>query len=331
MASRDTVIREALSEMENQRARNLRTEQERREEAREKSAEIAALLDERQTLLFSGMRGAFSAPGDAKRIAETMRLRMEELNVRLRAALAANGFPADYLQPVFRCALCRDTGYVGEPVHEQCSCLRRAVMLKLYESEGLQNLENENFAQFNELVFPDEPIEGRKNTQRSFMRKVREHCEGYADSFASGEGRGLVLMGKTGRGKTYLMNCIAQRVLERGFSVVIISAYKLVETMRRYQFDGEGEAQVADLLACDLLCIDDLGSEPMLRNVTLSAIYHIVNERRSAKKAMIVTTNCDSEQLYEKYDDRIAARLTDPGRMTVINFIGVDVRRFAGK
>ena len=130
-------------------------------------------------------------------------------------------------------------------------------------------------------------------------------------------------------GKTFLMNCVAQRVLERGYSVVVISAYKLVELMRGYQFDGKGAEQVQDILTCDLLAIDDLGSEPMIRNVTVSALYHIVSERNNANRAMIVTTNCDSDLLYEKYDDRIAARLTAPSRMNVIEFVGTDVRRFA--
>ena len=139
---------------------------------------------------------------------------------------------------------------------------------------------------------------------------------------------GMLLYGASGLGKTFLLNCMAQRVLERGYSVVVISAYKLTETLRRYLFNGDGAEQVQDILTCDLLAIDDLGSEPMLRGVTLSAIYHIVNERNNANRAIVVTTNCSSDLLYEKYDDRIAARLTAPSKMSVIEFMGVDVRRY---
>ena len=233
----------------------------------------------------------------------------------LRRELAAGGLPEDSLQPVCRCPLCRDTGYVGEPIREQCVCLKRAVMHKLYQNEGLQGLESENFAAFDESIFPDTPIEGKRNSQRGYIKKIRAICEDYADRFAPGEGRGLLLSGTTGLGKTFLMHCVAQRVLERGYSVVVVSAYRLTEIMRRYQFDGEGGEQVEDMLGCDLLCIDDLGSEPMLRGVTVSAIYHILNERRSANRAIVVTTNCDSDGLYEKYDDRVGARLCDAGRM----------------
>ena len=99
------------------------------------------LLEKRQKLFFSGMRGAFSAPARAAEISSSMEQQMEAINAQLRAALDACGLPEDYLQPVYRCALCRDTGYVGEPIHEQCACLKRAVMNRLYQSEGLQGLE----------------------------------------------------------------------------------------------------------------------------------------------------------------------------------------------
>lgn len=331
MLSRENVTREALSALENQRAANLMEEKRRRAEAEEKSPAVRALLAERQQLFFAGMRGAFASPDKAQEISQNMESRMQEINRGLRGALLAAGFPQDYLQPIYRCSACRDTGYVGEPVHEMCACLKRAVLARLYQAEGLQGLEKENFAAFDENIFPDDPIEGRKGTQRSFIRKCRVFCEEYADTFAQGEGKGLLLCGRSGLGKTFLMNCIAQRVLERGYSVVVVSAYKLIEAMRRFQFGEEGMDQVQDMLSCDLLCIDDLGSEPMLRGITVSSLYHIINERRNAGRAVVITTNCDSDQLYEKYDDRIGARLTDPGRMTVIPFVGVDVRRFAGR
>ena len=328
MLSRENVTREALSALETQRAANLMEEKRRRAEAEEKSPAVAGLLAARQKLFFGGMRGAFASPAKAKEISLNMQTEMERINAELRTALAACGFPEDYLQPVYRCNACRDTGYVGEPVHEQCACLKRAVMNRLYQAEGLQGLERENFAAFDESIFPDDPIEGRKTSQRAFIKKCRQFCEEYADTFAMGEGKGLLLCGRSGLGKTFLMNCVAQRVLERGYSVVVISAYKLIEAMRRYQFGEDSGEQVQDLLACDLLCIDDLGSEPMLRGVTVSSLYHIINERRNANRSTVITTNLDSDLLYEKYDDRIAARLTDPSRMKVIPFVGTDVRRF---
>jgi len=327
MLSRENVTREALSALEAQRAENLMEEKRRRAEAEEKSPVVRELLAKRQRLFFSGMRGAFASPKQSEEISRNMQAQIETINVQLRAALEACHLPQDYLQPVYRCALCRDTGYVGEPIHEQCACLKRAVMNRLYQSEGLQGLERENFASFDESIFPDTQIEGRKSSQRGYINKIRRRCEEYADGFKAEEGKGLLLCGKSGLGKTFLMNCVAQRVLERGFSVVVISAYKLIETMRNYQFSEAGAEQVQDILTCDLLCIDDLGSEPMLRGITVSSLYHIINERRNANRAIVVTTNCTPEQLDATYDQRIGARLYDTSRMQIFEFIGEDVRR----
>lgn len=331
MISRANVTREALSELEMLRAQNMREERARLEEASGRSPMVAALLERRQSVLASGMKRAFASPGKAQEISQSMRGEMDSLNAQLRAALTACGLPEDYLQPICRCPLCRDTGYVGEPIHEPCVCLKRAVMNRLYQNEGLQVLERENFAAFDEQIFPDEPIEGRKNTQRGYIRRLREICESYADAFVPGVGDGLLLCGRSGLGKTFLMNCVAQRVLERGYSVVVISAFRLLDVMRRYQFGEAQEGQAEDILTCDLLCIDDLGSEPMMKNLTISTLYHVINERRSDNRAIVVTTNCTGDDLYEKYDDRVAARLTDPSRMKVLPFVGVDVRRFASK
>ena len=328
MVSRENIMREALSDLEALRAQNLMEEKRRKTEAAQRSAAVAELLSRRQKLFFFGMRSAFASPAQAQQISMNMQREVEEINLALRRELMACGLPEDYLQPVITCPLCRDTGYVGEPIREQCVCLKRAVMNKLYQNEGLQGLERENFDTFDEAIFPDEVLEGRKNSQRGYIRRIRQLCEEYADAFVPGNGKGLLLSGRSGLGKTFLMHCVAQRVLERGYSVVVVSAYKLMEIMRSYQFSGEGAEQVQDMIACDLLCVDDLGSEPMLRGVTVSALYHIINERRNANRSMVVTTNCTSDDLYEKYDDRIGARLTDPGRMQVIPFVGQDVRPF---
>ena len=85
--------------------------------------------------------------------------------------------------------------------------------------------------------------------------------------------------------------------------------------------------QVQDIISCDLLCIDDLGSEPMLRGITVSALYHIISERRNADRAIVVTTNLTPEQLDATYDQRIGARLYDTSRMQIFEFVGEDVRR----
>ena len=325
MISRENMMREALSELEAVRAQNRESDKARRAEASERSPLVASLIRQRESLFFSGMRDAFADRARARDISVSMGDEVKRINARLREALAACGLPQDYLQPIYRCPVCQDTGYVGEPVHEPCACLKRAVMQRLYRSEGLQRLEQENFETFDEGIFPDAPLEGFKGSQRFYINKIRERCERFADGFDPSAGEGLVLCGKPGLGKTFLMNCVAQRVLERGYSVMIVSAYRLVEIMRRYLFEEAEAGQVEDMLSCDLLCIDDLGSEPMMRN-TVSALYHIVSERHNARRGIVITTNCSLKELDERYDARVTARLCDQRRVQIIEFVGSDVR-----
>ena len=119
----------------------------------------------------------------------------------------------------------------------------------------------------------------------------------------------LFSTGETGLGKTFLMNCVAQRVLERGYSVVVISAYKLIEAMRRFQFGEEGMEQVQDMLACDLLCIDDLGSESLLKNISIEYLLAVLDKRAAARRPVAVATNLMPEDICERYGERVQSRL----------------------
>ena len=329
MMSREAAMREALSELEAQRALNFAEDRRRRAEVSDKSPEAAALLAERGTLLSRGVQEAFARPGEAQAISGALTRRLSEIGEALRKELRGLSLPEDYLQPVCRCPVCRDAGYVGELLREPCACLRAAVLRKLFMEDGLHGLAGQNFGTFDEAVFPDEPVPGQKQTQRGYMRIIRERCERYAAEFRAGEGKGLLFYGETGVGKTFLLNCVAQRVLEGGHTVVFAGAYRLTEILRQNQFDGSRGDLVNDFLTCDLLCIDDLGSEPMRREATVSGLYYILNERANGGRAVAVSANCSPQQLYERYGDRVAARLCDPGRMQVLRFTGIDVRRRA--
>ena len=129
-----------------------------------RSPAIAELLARRQKLLFSGMRQAFASPEQAARISASMKDQMERMNADIRRELVKSGLSADYLQPVYRCPLCKDTGYVGEPVHEPCVMpqKRRRARIGSIDNDGLQGLEHENFDTFDERIFPDAPHRGQK-------------------------------------------------------------------------------------------------------------------------------------------------------------------------
>ena len=123
------------------------------------------------------------------------------------------------------------------------------------------------------------------------------------------------------------MNCIAERVLERGYGVMRLTAYRLIEIMRRYHYNGEDAQLVEEMRGCDLLLLDDLGAEPMIENVTINYLYYLINERLCAGKAMIVSTNFMPDELREAYTERVSSRLMNQRNTQVLHFVGTDVRR----
>ena len=326
MTSKEMAVRAALQELETLRASNYEEEQRRRRAFLEKSPLAADLMQQREIILEGGIKRAFQNPNNAAQIAANLSTEIDQINKRLRQELTSQGFPEDWLQPVHQCEACGDTGYVGDLVKEPCICLKQKAMNWLYKQEGLEGLLDENFETFDERVFPDIPQEGQKRSQREYMNLVRARCKSFADSFIENDGSSVLLYGETGVGKTFLMNCIAQRVLSRGYSVVFISAYRIAEILREYQFDGSETDLVNELLTCDLLCIDDLGAEPLYRGNTISGLYYVVNERYRADRSMVITTNCSIPQMYERYGDRIAARVCNPGKTQIFHLPGIDIR-----
>lgn len=329
MISREQAIKTALYELEQQREENYTQEREREAEVITANPEIQKLMDRRSSLLGQGIRDAFRDPQGAKALSEKIAGEMRELNAEIRRQLVLSGFSEDYLQPITRCRECKDTGYVGEPVHELCTCVRQRMLRIMMSDAGLRDLETQNFSTYDAEVYPDEPVPGRKSTQRAYMEKVRQRLEQYANEFERDAGKGIILYGASGLGKTFLMNCVAERVLRRGFSVLKISAYRLYDVLRNYQYDQSESKMVRDLINADLLALDDMGTEPMTRNNNEQrGLYNILAERIACRRAMIITTNLDRGQTLERYGDRIANRLYDAGRMSVYQLFGEDVRRF---
>ncbi len=323
---RDQAIRELMTEYDAQRVRNRAEEQRRLAEVGEKTPEIVEALQRREALLMGEMRNAFLHPANAERISEALQGRMESLHAQVRRVLAAHGYPPDYLEPVYTCPLCQDKGEVGEPLHRWCTCFQQRLIQKMCSDEGMAALRVENFEAFDESRFPDEPLPSRPVTQRAHMRNMRDICERYADEFPCNEQRNLLFCGTSGLGKSFLMNCIAQRVLSRGFSVARITAPKLIEHMRRYHYNGEYAELVEQWTNAPLLLLDDLGAEPMIENVTINYLLNLLNDRMVARRHTVVSTNFTPQELLHAYTERLASRLLDTSSTRMLRFEGRDLR-----
>ena len=317
---REDLLRELEAEYDQIRAENERTERARKEKIRTEQPEIHALVLERENLVFGTLRAILKGNAETENLPE----KMERLNAEIREKLTAAGFPADYLAPVYRCPACQDTGRTGELIKEPCECLKKAYQQKLRATIGLNGEKRESFETFDLSLFPDEPLPGKNYSQRMLMKKRRDDCREWADRYPDVQCRNMLLTGKSGLGKTFLLHAVAERLIERNVNVLIISAYKLLELVRKAYFSNVESA--GELAEIDVLMIDDLGSEPLMQNVTVEQLFNLLNERLNSGLSTIISTNLTMEELQGRYTERIASRLRDRNSWKGITLEGKDIR-----
>ena len=321
---REDLVLELENEYEQIRSGNEQEEARRRETIRTNEPEIYALVLEREELVFGTLKNILRGSAETLNLPE----RMEHISNEIRSMLESRGYPGDYLAPVYRCPLCRDTGRTGEPVRETCQCFRKAYQQKLRQRIGLNSEKKESFDTFDPGVFPDEKISGLDFSQREMMLLYRSVCEKWADDYPRSEYRDLVLSGGTGLGKTFLLRAMAERLIEKDVNVLIISSYRMLEMMRKSYFDNDNSA--AELLDADVLMIDDLGSEPLMQNITVEQLFNLINERQNRGISTVISTNLDMSRFRERYTERIASRLRDSRHCKVLNLLGKDIRTGGG-
>ncbi len=319
---RKAIIQELLAEYEAQRQRNQAEELRRREEMIRLCPEIGEALDARQRIIFAGLRGIL----DGRTAAGDIPARMDVLNRRVASLLKKHGRPETYLDPVYRCALCQDTGYVGDTIREQCECLRTAFYTRLYSRVGLGEAAEQSFERFDLNVFSPEKLPGKTYSQREIMNVFRCRCQEWANQYPAVDTKDVLMMGQSGLGKTYLMHAMAKVLLQRGFSVMLISAYRFLETARKAYFSGVS-TDVEVLMDADVLMIDDMGSEPLMENITIVQWFNLINERQQRGRGTVISTNLMEDELRRRYTERIASRLIgNPGQCMLLQFLGSDVR-----
>lgn len=319
--TRSEHIRALLEEYAAQRARNDANLNARVEAAERRDPEIARLRADSVSLALGTMRTILSLPTQEARVeaAQRMRARGQANNAEIRRRLKALGLPEDDLELKYRCPACKDTGYVGDAPARFCECFETRLRARRHEDGSMAGTDEQNFERFDLNRFPEE------GGQRAQMALARRLCEEYADRFPETRYRNLLLTGAGGLGKTYLLNCIYARVCDRGLSAVRVTAFKLFESMRR-QHMGDSESEFASLTEAPLLLIDDLGTEPMMRNITVEYLFLLLNERAAAKRHTVIATNLTATQLQERYGERVSSRLLDRSVCGVVQLRGKDLR-----
>lgn len=260
------------------------------------------------------------AGGDTK--SELIKLRDNNLKLQgeLKVLLVQNGYTTADLEEQYFCQQCRDYGYVDG---KMCSCMKRLLREISYEElNSLSPLSLSSFDTFDLGYYSGKPDDNNK-IPRTRLTNIFNYCKKYAEEFC-GFGKSILMEGGTGLGKTHLSLAIAQRVIERGYGVVYCSAPDILNVLEREHFSRTAKNETLHRLnECDLLIIDDLGTE-FSTQFTQSCIYNLINTRISQEKPTIVNTNLSLTELKKLYSERFVSRFI--GDQCYFEFIGDDVR-----
>ncbi len=249
----------------------------------------------------------------------------KQLQEKKYKLLTDNGYPEDYLSPIYDCPHCKDTGYTG---NIPCKCLKQRKIALLYESSNLMDiLELENFNTFSEKFYDNTNINTNLSlTPRQNIVKIRDICLEYVEHFDETYNN-IIFYGPTGVGKTFMTHCIAKALLDTSHTVVYLTSLQLFDILEKNKFgrndENASDGQVSYILDSELLIIDDLGTE-LVNSFTSSQLYHFIEERHLNKRSVIISTNLSFTELRNRYSERIFSRFT--GYYNFYMIVGDDIR-----
>lgn len=310
-----------------ERKRNNESEQSRRRTAVYTHIPAVMDIEAEITKLMSGIVvDALKKGADAGAAVESAKEKCDVLLKRRAELLVSGGHPANYIDEIHDCSFCHDTGYVlGKP----CSCLKA-----LYQAEAVKelsqmlNINGQSFETFDLSLYDEVYDPSWRDSPRAMMSYAFNICRDYAANFKPSSVN-LLFRGGTGLGKTFLSASIAKVVSEKGFSVVYDTAVSVMEAFELQKFDRSGEgaeeisSRVRRYMDCDLLILDDLGTE-MTTSFTQSALYTLVNGRLINGGKTIISTNLSEDEMRKRYSSQILSRLE--GEYLPVSFAGRDIR-----
>ena len=322
MAYSEQVLRRARARLEQAKQERERENAAHRQEAYERYPRLKEIDRELQLTMAQLMATALRHGEDPTQAIAQIRDRNLALQRERDWILEAGDFEEGFLDDAPVCAKCGGTGYEG---NQMCSCLRE--LCRQEQKKELTSLLGSGRASFDTFhldVYSDVYDDTLGTSPRKLMQSNFNICRRYAQNFTPQSGN-LLFSGATGLGKTFLSACIARQVADRGFSVVYETAIRMFADFEAEKFGGEEQRGLTHkYLACDLLIIDDIGTE-MTTQFTISAMYNIINTRLMDGKATVISTNLVPEAIEGRYSPQIASRIL--GTYRLIKFAGSDIRR----
>lgn len=288
------------------REKNRRLLEKRIAECEQKNPRFRSLANE-PGLVFKQLAAGKLTPAAAKS-------RIGAIGAERRNLLISMGLPGNYLDAIYTCPRCQDTGEVGEP-RRLCACALKKQQEQLLSGSRIND--RETFANFNEAIYPNDE-------QKKQGLAMKRFCERYVASLPSPEKPNLLIVGQSGLGKSFFGNAIARAAIEKGIPTLKTTAYQCIQTI----LDGieTRTDAITPYLSSDFLILDDLGTEAMVPNVTVETVFRILNERTAANLPTVLITNLDREGLFERYGERVASRMIDGALTAIVLLRGDNLR-----
>ena len=262
---------------------------------------------------------------------ENMKSKLDKMEEKKKRILKKIGITESDLEPDYDCKICNDTGMVTKDnITSYCNCFKQEVLNNTYKQSNILKLEVENFKTFDNCYYSNKKDKEKYGIDKSPLENIeliKKISQDFCKNIKNDNQKSLLFTGNTGLGKTFISNCIAKEVIDRGMNVVYQTSPILMDQILDYKFSyDKTEAQKEKynrIFNVDLLIIDDLGTETMNNN-KFTELFNIINTRLLNNKKMVISTNLSLNDLYNRYDERILSRLI--GNFTICKFIGEDIR-----
>ena len=322
----DTKLQEILQQYDIRRTQAEQRKDQCVQEVYQRLPQVRAIDTEMESFGLNAMRSYLIHGHDPVQAIAALRSRTEELQQQKKALLSSVGYPADYMEIHYTCPICKDTGYVN---YQKCHCLQQQLIDEAYDQSGLRRiLARENRQSFDPPLFSSQPFGAEALSPRKNVMQILQTVTRAIDEFDTNPGQNFLFSGTTGTGKTFMANCVAKELLDRGYTVLYLTAYDLCARLERERFrdrarDVRSDVPVDLIYSCDLLIIDDLGTE-FTNNSSVTELFHCINQRIMNQQSTLISTNLSLKELANTYGDRLSSRIA--GNFTFCRFYGPDLR-----
>lgn len=323
------VYKEVQRQYDLKRTRAIKEAEQKKEELLKNQSKYKELIDKKNKLALELTRTVVRTKGIERQVAEeNLEIKLKEVEKEIEQLFNNLKLDKDYLMPKFECARCEDTGYINDTV--RCSCFTQRVVNITYKQNNMLKLKDENFNTFDIAYFSNKVEKEKYQSDKSPLENIEEIKKlsmSFCNNILDSKQKNLLFVGKAGTGKTFMSSCIANEIVNRGYTVLYQTAPLLMDMLLEAKFaslrDELKKEQYSNVFDVDLLIIDDLGTEN-LNNMKFTELFNIINTRLLKDKKTIISTNLSLAELASEYDDRVMSRLI--GNYTICRFFGEDIR-----